>query len=156
MNENDELNENDEMHGTRRMLAAIHNQSDAGEGEFHLPFEEAMDLLRECRAEVIEGRSDLLDLKCDLGTYEENPPHYKGDGTVSCARAMRSMLEGWQRGGAGGGFDLAGYVPLEAAYWATSALKYLWRFPLKGHPAEDLAKALDCCQKALDAWGDGE
>ncbi len=101
-----------------------------------------------CRAEVIEGRGDLLDLRCDLGVYEENPLHYKGDGTVSCARAMRSMLKGWER--------FAEPIANEPAYWATAAFKYLWRFPLKGHPREDLRKALDCCQRALEAWGDAE
>ncbi len=155
------MDENEELRGAERMNAAIKNQRDAGEGEFHLPFEEAFALMYECRAEAIRGYDDLVDLKEDLGVYEENPPHYQGDGTVSCARAMRSMLEGWQRGA--GGFaltkddiDFKGCMPLEAAYWATSAFKYLWRFPLKGHPGEDLAKALDCCQKALDAWEDGD
>lgn len=157
MSEDEELNENDELlRGTSRMRVMIHDQRDSGEKEFHMGFEEAMDLFHECRAEVIEGRGDLLDLQSDLGIYEEDPTHYKGDGTVSCARAMRSMLEGWQRGAARGVFALAGCVPLDSAYWATSAFKYLWRWPLKGHPREDLLKALDCCQRALEAWGDAE
>lgn len=87
-------------------------------------------------------------LKVDLGACEENPPHYEGDGTISCARAMRSMLKGWER--------FAEPIANEPAYWATAAFKYLWRFPLKGSPRKDLEKALDCCQRALEAWGDAE
>ncbi len=106
--------------------------------------------------EVAGLAHEIAELKINLGACEENPQHYEGDGTVSCARAMRSMLEGWQRGAARGVFALAGCVPLGSAYWATAAFKYLWRWPLKGHPREDLGKALDCCQRALEAWSDAE
>ncbi len=98
--------------------------------------------------EVAGLAHEIAALKVDLGACEENPPHYEGDGTISCARAMRSMLKGWER--------FAEPIANEPAYWATAAFKYLWRFPLKGHPREDLEKALDCCQRALEAWGDSE
>ncbi len=98
--------------------------------------------------EVAGLAHEIAAMKVDLGAYEENPPHYEGDGTISCARAMRSMLKGWER--------FAEPIANEPAYWATAAFKYLWRFPLKGHPREDLGKALDCCQRALEAWGDAE
>ncbi len=98
--------------------------------------------------EVAGLAHEIAALKVDLGACEENPPHYEGDGTISCARAMRSMLKGWER--------FAEPIANEPAYWATAAFKYLWRFPLKGRPREDLGKALDCCQRALEAWGDSE
>lgn len=98
--------------------------------------------------EVAGLAHEIAAMKVDLGACEENPPHYEGDGTISCARAMRSMLKGWER--------FAEPIANEPAYWATAAFKYLWRFPLKGHPREDLGKALDCCQRALEAWGDAE
>ncbi len=96
-----------------------------------------VDRLRK-RCKFLEGQ--LTEMSIDLGLTEENPSHYEGDGIVSCSRAMRSMLSAWER------------VPNECAYWATTSFKYLWRFPLKGHPREDLMKALDCIQRALDAW----
>ncbi len=96
-----------------------------------------VDRLRK-RCMFLEGQ--LTEMSIDLGLTEENPSHYEGDGIVSCSRAMRSMLSAWER------------VPCECAYWATTGFKYLWRFPLKGHPREDLMKALDCIQRALDAW----
>lgn len=98
--------------------------------------------------EVAGLAHEIAALKVDLGACEENPPHYEGDGTISCARAMRSMLKGWER--------FAEPIANEPAYWATAAFKYLWRFPLKGHPRKDLEKALDCCQRALEAWGGSE
>lgn len=69
------------------------------------------------------------------------PAHYAGDNVVSAAMAMRSMLSGWTRAD----------VPYEAVWWACCAFKYLWRFPLKGRPVEDLRKAVDCAQRALTA-----
>lgn len=86
--------------------------------------------------------SQLAEVRDDLSMTEENPSHYEGDGIVSCSRSMRSMLSAWE------------CVPYECAYWATTAFKYLWRFPLKNHPKEDLMKAVDCAQHALDAWED--
>ena len=61
------------------------------------------------------------------------PGHYAGDGEVDCKRAVRSMAEGYDRAG----------VRIEAAYWSIAALKYLWRWPLKGE-AQDLEKAGEC------------
>lgn len=68
------------------------------------------------------------------------PAHYAGDGEVDCKRAMRSMAAGYDRAG----------VRTEAAYWSIAALKYLWRWPLKGK-AKDLAKAGECIALAQAA-----
>ena len=154
-----------------RLRAVIQNQSDAGESDVLIPLSDALDILgeleelvetlggavdkaraeadkfaREYRAEhnelveASEYRRLHTELMVDLGMTEENPGHYRGDGTVSCSRAMRSMLANWKN------------VPLACAYWAATAFKYLWRFPLKGNPKEDLMKAVDCANRALEAW----
>ena len=137
-----------------RLRAVIQNQADAGESDVLIPLSDALDILGEINdelielderatqehEEVVEYRRLYSELKVDLGMTEENPGHYRGDGIVSCSRAMRSMLAPWEN------------VPLACAYWSTTAFKYLWRFPLKGNPREDLMKAVDCAQRALDAW----
>ncbi len=138
--------------GAARLRAAVENQADAGETCFMLPLADARKLAAECGEELEFQRGQIrdafklyYDLKIDLGDVEENPEHYEGDGVVSCSRAMRSMCDGWE-------YSAEEPVPLSCAYWAVTAFKYLWRFPLKGHPREDLMKAIDCAQRALDAW----
>ena len=156
-----------------RLRAVIQNQSDAGESDVLIPLSDALDILGglEDLVEALEQEADKArakadergrhlaaeqvklveaseyrrlhtELKVDLGMTEENPGHYRGDGIVSCSRAMRSMLAPWEN------------VPLACAYWAATAFKYLWRFPLKGNPQEDLMKAVDCANRALEAWGE--
>lgn len=142
-----------EHYGLDRLRAAIQNQQDAGGTCLSLPFADASALLEELTeqrrrdlAATNDWRGRLANLRIDLGLTEENPEHYHGDGIVSCSRAMRSMCAGWE--------DFAERpVPLACAYWAVTAFKYLWRFPLKGNPKEDLMKAVDCANRALDAWG---
>ncbi len=142
--------------GIARLRAVIQNQSEAGESDVCVPLSDAMDILREVNDELDERvareheeaegrRGRFAGLKVDLGLTEENPEHYEGDGVVSCSRAMRSMCDGWE-------YSAEEPVPLSCAYWAVTAFKYLWRFPLKGHPREDLMKAIDCANRALDAW----
>ena len=134
-----------------RLRAVIQNQADAGESSVLIPLSDALDILGEINDELDASvarenetadacRRLYVDLELDLGLTEENPAHYKGDGTVSCSRAMRSMTAPWEN------------VPPFCAYWAVTAFKYLWRFPLKGNPREDLMKAVDCANRALDAW----
>ena len=140
-----------EHKGTARLRAVIQNQADAGESDVLIPLSDALDILGEINDELDASvarenetvdacRRLYVDLKLDLGLTEESPGHYRGDGVVSCSRAMRSMLAPWEN------------VPLACAYWATTAFKYLWRFPLKGSPKEDLMKAVDCANRALEAW----
>lgn len=138
--------------GVARFRRAVENQADAGETCFMLPLADARRLADECEEELKrqteqtrEAFAEYYGLKVDLGHADENPPHYMGDGVVSCSRAMRSMCDGWETGA---GAD----VPCECAYWAVTAFKYLWRFPLKGHPREDLMKAIDCANRAFDEW----
>ena len=132
-----------------RLRAVINNQADAGESDVLIPLSDALGILGELDelVEASEYRRQYTELKVDLGMTEENPEHYRGDGIVSCSRAMRSMLTGWE--------DLDGEpVPLACAYWTVTAFKYLWRFPLKGTPKRDLMKAVDCANRALEAWED--
>lgn len=63
------------------------------------------------------------------------PPHYEGDGEVTCERAMASMMFGAD-------------VTNSAAYWWGCALKYLWRWPFK-NGVEDLLKASECISKLV-------
>ena len=142
-----------------RLRAVINNQADAGKNDVLIPLSDALDILGEINDELgelderatreheeaSEYRRQYAELKVDLGMTEENPEHYRGDGIVSCSRAMRSMLTGWE--------ILDGeLVPLSCAYWTVTAFKYLWRFPLKGSSRADLRKAVDCANRALKAW----
>ena len=68
----------------------------------------------------------------------DHPAHYAGDGEVDCMRAMRSAAEGWAE---------AGVSPM-ALWWSLCAMKYLWRWPLKGG-AEDVRKARQCLDYLL-------
>ncbi len=69
------------------------------------------------------------------------PAHYAGDGVITCKDAMSSMAAGYDKGG----------VTTAQAYWSISALKYLWRWPLKGSPLKDLKKARECVELAIKA-----
>ena len=74
------------------------------------------------------------------------PKHYIGDGHIECKDAMRSMLAGYDRADA----------KSAVAYWMTTALKYIWRAPLK-NGLQDLKKARECIDIAIAEWGeDGE
>lgn len=64
---------------------------------------------------------------------EDMPKHYRGDGVVSCQRAMQSMNDGSK------------LLP-DAAYWRGCAFKYIWRFERKNW-TEDVDKAIDCLNK---------
>lgn len=71
------------------------------------------------------------------------PTHYSGDGHIECKDAMRSMLAG---------YDCAD-AKSTVAYWLTTALKYIWRAPLK-NGLQDLEKARECIDIAIAEWGE--
>ena len=71
------------------------------------------------------------------------PTHYSGDGHIECKDAMRSMLAGYDRADA----------KSAVAYWMTTALKYIWRAPLK-NGLQDLKKARECIDIAISEWGE--
>ncbi len=74
------------------------------------------------------------------------PAHYAGDGSVTCKDAVASMAAGYDKGG----------VTSAQAYWSIAALKYLWRWPLKGSPLKDLKKARECLDLAIAAVEGGD
>lgn len=63
------------------------------------------------------------------------PAHYLGDGIVTCARALRSMLHGVE------------LKPI-AIWWWACVFKYNWRWPWK-NGVKDLIKARDCIDKLI-------
>lgn len=136
-----------DMTGAARLRRAIEAQDGHGAQELRLDMGAAYEILHEVEEEVGRGRdaaNEWLALRLDLDWTDETPEHYEGDGTVSCQRAIRSMCHGW---------DQAIDQPTsEQAAWAVNAFKYIWRWPLKGCPAEDLSKAIDCLNKALDTF----
>lgn len=66
------------------------------------------------------------------------PEHYRGDGYVTCDRAIES---------ASSQDCIAKRSPLQFWYWAT-AMKYVWRMWSKEDPERDALKAIDCLEKA--------
>lgn len=100
--------------GLARLRRAMENQMALGGGEFHLPFSDVEVILREAE----EERGVLSSIPQNVGA---EPEHYRGDGVVTCSRALRSMFEGWERAG----YRVSGL----AKYWAGVAFKYIWRFP---------------------------
>lgn len=55
-----------------------------------------------------------------------SPAHYNS--TIECIDAMEAMVDG-------------AAVPAHAAYCWQNAFKYLWRWPYKAKPLEDLKKS---------------
>ena len=70
--------------------------------------------------------------------FEHAPEHYRGDGYVTCDRAIESALN--QQG-------IVARTPIQLWYWAT-AMKYVWRMWSKEDPEKDALKAIDCLEKA--------
>lgn len=66
---------------------------------------------------------------------------YTGDGSISAADAMRSMVAPTFEGG--------GYPPM-VYFWWMCAFKYVWRWWAKGG-GRDIDKAIDCLQR-LKKW----
>ena len=61
-----------------------------------------------------------------LGDNVNHPNHYAGQGAVECIDFMEEMVKN--------------YKGIEAVCLG-NAIKYLWRYPYKGRPEEDLEKA---------------
>lgn len=84
-------------------------------------------------------------LGCEDGnSIIRTPAHYRGDGLVTCRRAMDSAA-----------FQETVARRTEAAsYWWRCAFKYVWRMWSKADPAADGKKAIDCIRKALAEIGE--
>lgn len=93
------------------------------------------------QSEVIR-LNDLLDAyRGEVGRdnpFGRIPEHYRGDGYVSCDRAVESASA--QR-------CIGERSKLQFWYWAT-AIKYVWRMWSKEDPEKDALKAIDCLEKA--------
>lgn len=61
-----------------------------------------------------------------LADNVNHPSHYAGQGKIECIDFMEEMVKG--------------YSGIEAVCLG-NAIKYLWRYPYKGRPEEDLEKA---------------
>lgn len=68
------------------------------------------------------------------------PAHYRGDGLTTAEDAAASMLSAAPE-----------WMTHEQAVWWWQALKYVWRWPLKGDPDGDLDKAADCLRRLKGA-----
>ena len=67
------------------------------------------------------------------------PEHYRGDGYITCSRAMKSALGRWPAATA--------LCCTMAVWWWCCAFKYLWRCMVKGMTIKDIDKAIDCLRK---------
>lgn len=114
------------------------------------------DHLRKARVDLHNAREDVEHAERLLLRWADNetsferqrtPPHYRGDGLVTCSRAMHSAMsqEPCRK---------AELMPAMAAYWWGLAFKYLWRMWSKADPEGDAEKARDCIGKAVRAWSD--
>lgn len=119
--------------------------------------------LRKARRELRETRArldttlehfavlakDHSDLVCDLRAAELTsiiPAHYRGDGIVSAARALRSATaQSTKTERTEGGF-----------YWWALAFKYVWRLWSKGQADSDAKKAIDCLKRVIWELDEGE
>lgn len=72
-------------------------------------------------------------------SIERTPGHYRGDGLVTCRRAMESAASQGK---------VTEPSPM-ALFWWLSAFKYVWRCWSKADPEADMRKAIDCLRKAM-------
>lgn len=69
----------------------------------------------------------------------DTPAHYRGDGHVTCRRAMESCESQ----------EKVVEPSRMAFYWWACAFKYVWRCWSKEDPEADMRKAIDCLKKAM-------
>lgn len=103
--------------------------------------------LREARAYVGRAERLLRGWAGDEGNLERarTPAHYRGDGLVTCSRALSSAMAQEM-------CPSADLMPAMAAYWWGCAFKYVWRMWSKSDPQADGEKAIDCIGRAVRAW----
>ena len=79
------------------------------------------------------------------GSVIRTPEHYRGDGYVTCRRAMESAQS-----------QNKVVEPTQTAfYWWACAFKYVWRMWSKEDPRRDAKKAIDCLRKCMEEVADG-
>lgn len=77
---------------------------------------------------------------CEGGdSINRTPRHYRGDGYVTCRRAMESCESQ----------EKVVEPSRIAFYWWACSFKYVWRCWSKADPEADMRKAIDCLRKAM-------
>lgn len=97
-------------------------------------------LLEMGRDPSVPPREDLHESKT-IESSVEHPSHYTSGG-IECIDAMKAMLAGYEQAKIATKF-----------YWhflSGQVLKYLWRWPLKEHPLQDLKKARWYLDRLID------
>lgn len=74
----------------------------------------------------------------------DTPAHYRGDGHVTCRRAIESCESQ----------EKVVEPSRMAFYWWACAFKYVWRCWSKADPAADVEKAVDCLRRVLGSLGE--
>lgn len=96
---------------------------------------------KRAEARVKSLKSNVRDmLGCEtMDAIASTPKHYRGDGFVTCRRAMESAASQEK---------VVEPTPMAFSWWAC-AFKYVWRCWSKSDPVADGHKAIDCIRKCL-------
>ena len=96
------------------------------------PDQETWNEMREINERIMTLENMLEADSPSENTAVEHPSHYTSGG-IECIDAMKAMLAGYEQA-----------KIVTKFYWhflSGQVLKYLWRWPLKEHPLQDLKKA---------------
>lgn len=88
-----------------------------------------------CQVMGVDMTENEITLTRDAGC----PERYRGDGFITCSRAMKSALSMWPAAMA--------LCSTMSVWWWCCAFKYLWRCAVKGATLKDIDKAIDCLHK---------
>jgi hypothetical protein len=91
--------------------------------------------------QILSADHDQIIQDFNENTAVEHPSHYTSGG-IECIDAMKAMLAGYEQEKIATKF-----------YWhflSGQVLKYLWRWPLKEHPLQDLKKARWYLDRLID------
>ena len=87
----------------------------------------------------MKGWAEVVFWGCEGGdSIIRTPRHYRGDGYVTCSRALESCESQ----------EKVVEPSRMAFYWWACAFKYVWRMWSKEDPEKDALKAIDCLEKA--------
>ncbi len=91
------------------------------------------------REGTVTTLNECMNQDCDLKDVGAvvHPLHYNA-GSIECIDALNAMVESW-------------HDPV-AAVLAWQAVKYIWRSPFKGNPAQDIRKAQFYLSRLLEQY----
>ena len=91
------------------------------------------------REGTVATLNEYMNQDCDLKEVSAvvHPPYYNA-GSIECIDALNAMVESW-------------HDPV-AAVLAWQAVKYIWRSPFKGKPAQDIRKAQFYLSRLLEQY----